>query len=284
MKQYDDIEFVCNLKEKTEFVYIRKAKYLSIDIVVKCMKIKKSKYKPEKNLKELVGECLFWSEVYFTKELGKSNFPHIVNFLDFYTIKNTLVLITEFIKGETLNDYFSKRSNNICYRDVYNIFFQICITIVFLQSKHIFHGDLHFGNIIISPIVYDCKYYHYKYNYSEKESVVFYIENLKYKIVVYDFGCSFQEKEYKYHNIDSHLDLHQFKKQYPLYFLDFNRIFDELAMRYNVVNVSSQLQNALFKTTNIFEFLKFAFPLYLDFYPDSKLRFEIELEEKNIDC
>lgn len=176
--------------KNTELVIVRQARHLNTSVAVKSMKLKDYDYRDDIDDPDVVGKCLYWSEVYFTKMVSDTKFPHFVEYLDHYVtpLENELTLITKWIpKSITFAEYVEQKKDTIRYKDFMNILFQIIFTIVKMQKLGIVHHDLHAGNIILTPILYDCDAFEY-----HLDSHKFFIENLKIRAVITDFGFASQ--------------------------------------------------------------------------------------------
>lgn len=99
--------------------------------------------------------------------------------------KKSLVSVNELCNGDLKMLVDDKSNYSFGDKTLYNILFQIFISIATYQeySKNI-HADCHYGNILYQT---NTEVGYYKYQYKNK---VFYLESCPYNMMLYDFGLA----------------------------------------------------------------------------------------------
>lgn len=82
-----------------------------------------------------------------------------------------------------LAEYFNDKQHNITAQFVANVFTQLLYVVYLLQSIHVVHNDLHFGNILLVKDNINTKQY-------EMFGQVFHVNNHPYTVKIYDFDMA----------------------------------------------------------------------------------------------
>lgn len=102
--------------------------------------------KPEA-LKKVDNIIRFQNEARFSSAL---NHPNIVKIYDYGEYDNTLFIVNEFVKGQTLRDSLDFKGaytiNEAC-----SIMLQLCDSLIYIHSKKIIHRDIKSFNVYILP-------------------------------------------------------------------------------------------------------------------------------------
>lgn len=102
--------------------------------------------KPEA-LKKVDNIIRFQNEARFSSAL---NHPNIVKIYDYGEYDNTLFIVNEFVKGQTLRDSLDFKGaytiNEAC-----SIMLQLCDSLIYIHSKKIIHRDIKSSNVYILP-------------------------------------------------------------------------------------------------------------------------------------
>lgn len=102
--------------------------------------------KPEA-LKKVDNIIRFQNEARFSSAL---NHPNIVKIYDYGEYGNTLFIVNEFVKGQTLRDSLDFKGaytiNEAC-----SIMLQLCDSLIYIHSKKIIHRDIKSSNVYILP-------------------------------------------------------------------------------------------------------------------------------------
>ena len=102
--------------------------------------------KPEA-LKKVDNIIRFQNEARFSSALNHSN---IVKIYDYGEYDNTLFIVNEFVKGQTLRDSLDFKGaytiNEAC-----SIMLQLCDSLIYIHSKKIIHRDIKSSNVYILP-------------------------------------------------------------------------------------------------------------------------------------
>ena len=102
--------------------------------------------KPEA-LKKVDNIIRFQNEARFSSAI---NHPNIVKIYDYGGYDNTLFIVNEFVKGQTLRDSLDFKGaytiNEAC-----SIMLQLCDSLIYIHSKKIIHRDIKSSNVYILP-------------------------------------------------------------------------------------------------------------------------------------
>ena len=102
--------------------------------------------KPEA-VKKVDNIIRFQNEARFSSAL---NHPNIVKIYDYGEYDNTLFIVNEFVKGQTLRDSLDFKGaytiNEAC-----SIMLQLCDSLIYIHSKKIIHRDIKSSNVYILP-------------------------------------------------------------------------------------------------------------------------------------
>ena len=102
--------------------------------------------KPEA-LKKVDNIIRFQNEARFSSAF---NHPNIVKIYDYGEYDNTLFIVNEFVKGQTLRDSLDFKGaytiNEAC-----SIMLQLCDSLIYIHSKKIIHRDIKSSNVYILP-------------------------------------------------------------------------------------------------------------------------------------
>ena len=145
-------------------IYIGKNKYINQKVYIKIY----NKFKLYTSFKEI---SYVNNEIFILKLLNHKN---ILQLYEYIESENFIFLIFEYFKGETLQNFFTKRkkiNENISLK----IFYEIIITMNEIHNMHICHLNLNFENILIDD-KYNIKIINFK-------NSCFYNENIKKEII-----------------------------------------------------------------------------------------------------
>lgn len=255
----------------TEHISIFPAMYLSQQVVVKLLKIKKV-IGPELDL-DKVNNCLFWSEVYFTKLMSETRSPHFPQYIYHCTSLveeiPRLVLVTRHAGNQTMNDYFRTNGKKMRYSDMSNFYFQLTMAISVMLTNNLIHGDLHADNIIITEIPRDSGSFEYQF-----KGVSYWAPNIIKRVVILDFGFAHSPGKIEFPELAQVLG---FQKTLDKRFIDLQRIVGFLnwaSITYELPSVGHYgriLQRQLDSAHDIESFINSVWYCFLDKLPNSKL-------------